>query len=188
MNAATIKIDGAGLVLFERSKRAKRVSISVKPFKGVRVAVPYGLSFKKAAEFVHTKADWIKIHLEKMKQYEKQGYFDPNPANGIDRVEAKTVLTRRLQQLAKNNGFSYNRVFIRNQRTRWGSCSTKNNISLNMKLVILPDELIDYVILHELVHTRKKDHSKAFWAEMDKLVGNAKKMASRLRSYGTGLY
>ncbi len=188
MNATTIKIDGVGLVLFERSKRAKRVSISVKPFKGVRVAVPYGLSFKKAAEFVHTKADWIKIHLEKMKQYEKQGYFDPNPTNGIDRVEAKTVLTRRLQQLAKNNGFSYNRVFIRNQRTRWGSCSTKNNISLNMKLVILPDELIDYVILHELVHTRKKDHSKAFWAEMDKLVDNAKKMASRLRSYGTGLY
>ena len=57
-----------------------------------------------------------------------------------------------------------------------------------MKLVILPDELIDYVILHELVHTRKKDHSKAFWAEMDKLVGNGKKMASRLRSYGIGLY
>ncbi len=188
MNATTIKINGVGPVLFERSKRAKRVCISVKPFKEVRVAVPYRLSFKKAEQFARTKADWIKVHLEKMKKYERQGYFNSNPADGIDRVEAKTLLTRRLQQLAKNNGFSYNRVFIRNQKTRWGSCSSKNNISLNMKLVKLPDELIGYVILHELVHTRRKDHSKAFWAEMDKLVGNGKKMASRLRSYGIGLY
>jgi len=187
-NHYIVNIAGIGPVLFEQSKRAKRVSISVKPFKGVRVAVPYGVSFKKAEEFAQTKAAWIKIHLEKMKQYERQGYFNSNPADGTDRVEAKTLLTRRLQQLVKNNGFFYNRVFIRNQKTRWGSCSSKNNISLNMKLLKLPDELIDYVILHELVHTRRKDHSKTFWTEMDKLVGNGKKMASRLRSYGIGLY
>ncbi|MFC1930119.1 M48 family metallopeptidase [Chloroflexota bacterium] len=90
--------------------------------------------------------------------------------------------------MAKHCNFSYNRVFIRNQKTRWGSCSSKNNISLNMKLVKLPDELIGYVILHELAHTRRKDHSKAFWTEMDKLVGNGKKMASRLKSYGIRLY
>ena len=183
-NSTTVKINGIGPVLFERSKRAKRVSISVKPFKGVGVAVPYGLSFKKATEFAQTKADWIKIHLEKMQQYEKEYNFRRDTAEDIDKVEAKTLLTTRLQQLAKDNGFSYNKVFIRNQKTRWGSCSSKNNISLNMKLVKLPDELIDYVILHELVHTRKKDHSKAFWSEMDKLVGNGKKMASRLRKYG----
>ena len=57
-----------------------------------------------------------------------------------------------------------------------------------MKLIKLPDDLMDYVILHELVHTRRKDHSKAFWAEMDKFVGDGKKMALRLRSYGTVLY
>jgi hypothetical protein len=188
VNDTIIEIDGVGPVLFERSKRAKRISISVKPLKGVRVAVPYRLSFKKAAQFAQIKADWIKIHLEKMKQYERQGYFNSNPADGIDREEAKTLLTMRLKQLAKNNGFSYNRVFIRNQKTRWGSCSSKNNISLNMKLVKLPDELIDYVILHELVHTRKKDHSKAFWAEMDKFVGNGKKMASKLKRHSIGLY
>ena len=187
-NAITVEIKGIGPVLFERSKRAKRVSISVKPFKGVRVAVPHGLSFKKAAQFAQTKADWIKTHLEKMRQYERQGYFNSHTADAIDREKARTQLTRRLQQLARHYNFSYNRVFIRNQKTRWGSCSTKNNISLNMKLVTLPDELIDYVILHELVHTRRKDHSKTFWLEMDKLVGNRKKMASRLKSYGSRLY
>ncbi|MFC2022980.1 M48 family metallopeptidase [Chloroflexota bacterium] len=174
-------------MIFEHSKRAKRVSISVRPFKGVRVAVPHGVSFKKAAEFSHTKEDWINIQLEKIQQYEKQGQFDFNNTE-IDRVKAKALLAIRLKRLAKDNGYSYNRVFIRNQKTRWGSCSIKNNISLNMKLVNLPDELIDYVVLHELVHTRRKDHSKAFWLEMDKLVGNGKKMALRLRKYGLGLF
>ncbi len=188
MNAKTVKINGVGLVSFERSRQAKRVSISMKPFKGVRVVVPYGLSFKKAVEFVNIKADWVKRHLEKMQQYEREYNANSNAADGIDGVEAKTLLTRRLKQLAKDNGFSYNRLYIRNQKTRWGSCSSKNNISLNMKLVKLPDEFIDYVILHELVHTRKKDHSKAFWAEMDKLVGNGKKMASRLKKYGIRLF
>ena len=59
---------------------------------------------------------------------------------------------------------------------------------MNMKLVLLSEELMDYVILHELVHTHRKDHSKAFWAEMDKLVGDGKKISSRLRKYGIGLY
>jgi len=186
-NASTINVDGVGLVLFERSRRARHVSISVKPFQGVRVAVPYGFSFQKAEEFVSSKTNWIKIHLEKMQQYEKECRFNSGVADDIDWTKAKTRLTRRLKQLAAKHGFAYNRLFIRNQKTRWGSCSGKNNISLNMKLVKLPDELIDYVLLHELVHTVKKDHSKDFWLEMDRLVGDGKKMASRLRRYGIGL-
>ncbi len=187
-NAITVEINGIGPVLFEHSKRAKRVVISVKPFKGVRVAVPYRVSFNKAEEFVHSKIDWIKKQLEKMKQYEREYDSSSGTNEVIDKEKARAVLTRRLQKLAKGNGFSYNRVFIRNEKTRWGSCSSKNNISLNMKLIKLPDELIDYVILHELVHTHKKDHSKAFWAELDTLVGDGKKISSRLKKHGIILY
>ena len=186
-NSNTVEIDGVGPVLFERSKRAKHVNISVKPFTGVRVAVPDGLSFKKAEEFVHAKTDWIQRYLYKMKQYEEKNKIVSDTSVDIDRAKAKRKLTRRLKHLAGKHGFTYNRVFIRNQKTRWGSCSYKNNISLNMKIVLLPEELMDYVILHELTHTRKKDHSKNFWAKMDKLVGNGKSMASRLREYGVGL-
>ncbi|MFC1938894.1 M48 family metallopeptidase [Chloroflexota bacterium] len=184
-DSRTVEINGVGLVLFERSKRAKRISISVKPFRGVRVAVPYRSSFRKAEEFVNTRKAWINRHLEKIKRYERK--YNYNPDN-IDKTKAKTTLVQRLKWLASNHGFSYNRVFIRNQKTRWGSCSSKNNISLNMKLVRLPDDLVDYVILHELAHTIRKDHSKAFWAEMDKLVENRKQMSSQLRSYGMELY
>jgi predicted metal-dependent hydrolase len=159
----------------------------VKPFKGVRVAVPDRRSFKQAEEFVYSKTGWILRHLEKIQQYEKECHLNSKVSESIDMVEAKRELTRRLKQLAEKHDFAYNEVFIRNQRTRWGSCSSKNNISLNMNLVRLPDELIDYVILHELLHTWKKNHSRAFWIEMDKLVGDGKYMASRLRKHSVGL-
>ncbi|MFC2068096.1 M48 family metallopeptidase [Chloroflexota bacterium] len=99
----------------------------------------------------------------------------------IDKADAKKRLTARLYRLAKEYGFTCNNVTIREQRTRWGSCSRKSNISLNVKLVLLPNELIDYVMLHELVHTRIHNHSKKFWAELDRYTGNGKVMAGRLR-------
>ncbi len=68
-NSNIINIDSVGPILFEHSKRAKHVSISVKPSKGIRVAVPSGISLKEAEEFVHVKAEWIQRHLKKMKQY-----------------------------------------------------------------------------------------------------------------------
>jgi len=185
--AITVEFNVIGPVLFERSKRAKRVVISVKPFTGVRVAVPDGLSFKKAEEFVHAKTDWIQRHLYRMKQYEKESKIVSDASVDIERAKAKRKLTRRLKHLAEKHGFTYNRVFIRNQKTRWGSCSHKNNINLNMKLVTLPNELMDYVILHELVHTRFKEHNNNFWGELNRLVGNGKGMALRLREYGVGL-
>lgn len=188
VNAITVEINGIGPVLFERSKRAKHVNISVKPFRGVRVAVPNAVSFNKAEEFVHSKITWVRTHLEKMQQYERKYRSTPGANDGIDKKRAKSILTGRLNYLAEKHGYTYNRVFIRNQRTRWGSCSGKNNISLNMKIVLLTEELMDYVILHELVHTHRKDHSKHFWTEMDKLVGDGKKISSRLRKYGMGLY
>jgi predicted metal-dependent hydrolase len=182
-----VKIDGMGQVLFERSKKAKHLSISVKPFTGVRVAVPYGLPFRKAEEFVYSKRSWIQKHVERMKQYENQAEMESIIAADIDRAKAKKKLINRLRHLANKHGFSFNRVAIRNQKTRWGSCSRNNNISLNMKLVRLPEELMDYVILHELVHTRIKNHSINFWTELNKYVGDGKKLASGLKKFGIGV-
>ena len=181
--AEHIEIDGIGQVLFERSKRAKHINISVKPFKGLRVAVPYGISFKKAKQVAQSKRSWIRKHLDKMKQVEKEHDAFTKNSIKIDRTEARKKLVNRLNELSEQHGFSYNKVFIRNQKTRWGSCSAKNNISLNMKLVRLPDEMIDYVLIHELVHTRIKNHANGFWAELNRLVGDAKGMSKRLNEY-----
>ena len=84
VNSITVEMNGVGTVLFERSKRARRVIISIKPFKGVRVAVPYRVSFNKAEEFVHSKIDWTKMQLEKMKQYEREHNLTSGVNNNID--------------------------------------------------------------------------------------------------------
>lgn len=187
-DAITVDINSLGAALFQRSKRAKHINIYLKPFRGIRVAVPDRVSFNKAEEFARSKFDWIKKQSRKMKQYEKDYHRASDANNTIDKATIKKRLTERLQYLAEKHGFTYNKVYIRNQRTRWGSCSHRNNISLNMNLIFLPEELRDYVILHELVHTNRKDHSQAFWTEMNKLVGDGKNMSSTLKKYVIGLY
>ena len=180
-NPYKINIDGIGPILLEHSKSAKRVIIYVRPLKVIRVAVPARTSFKKALAFVRVKRQWIAKHITRMEQIENQNKDLADSFASIDRAAAEKSLTNRLNHLAEKHGFTYSKVSIRNQRTRWGSCSHKKNISLNMKLVLLPEELIDYVILHELVHIRIHSHDKKFWAELDKYVGNSKIMAKRLR-------
>lgn len=182
-SSALVEIKGAGAVLFERSRRAKRLNITVKPVKGVRVAVPLWMTFEDAYKIVSAKSGWIKKHALKMEEERRKNLELLKNLPLTNRKEARKKITDRLSQLASKYGFSYNRVFIRNQKTRWGSCSAKNNINLNIKLARLPDELLDYVILHELVHTRIKNHGSQFWAELDRLLGDAKKIDAKMRPY-----
>jgi predicted metal-dependent hydrolase len=99
------------------------------------------------------------------------------------RFQAKKVLTYRVFELATEYGFSYNKVFIKNLKSKWGSCSSVNNINLNLFLMNIPDYLTDYVILHELVHTKVKNHSAEFWDMLNKYVPDAKKVDKELKNY-----
>lgn len=169
-------------VLFTKSIRARYLRITIKSGKTVKVTIPPNISYEQAQNFFFTKILWAKKHLFKFNKIEKikNAQIELSPVN---KSEAKLILTARLEKLAQEHGFNYNRVFIRNQKTRWGSCSHQNNINLNMHLTQLPQELQDYVILHELVHTKVKNHSKKYWAELDKYVGDAKIMDKRLKVY-----
>lgn len=105
------------------------------------------------------------------------------------RREAKSYLPQRLQELARQFGFSYRAVFIKNLKSRWGSCSTVNNINLNLHLMRLPDRLIDYVLIHELCHTVEKNHGPNFWALLDRCCrGEARKLDKEMKGYRTQLY
>jgi predicted metal-dependent hydrolase len=103
------------------------------------------------------------------------------------RKEAQGYLPLRVEELTNQHGFIYNKLRIKNINSRWGSCSSKNNINLSIYLMKLPDELIDYIILHELTHTIHKNHGQDFWKHLDRITGNAKGFAARVRKYRTGI-
>jgi predicted metal-dependent hydrolase len=179
----TEQIEGIGSVTFIRSAHAKHIRISIKPFKGIQVSVPPAVPLQKAFQFVNSKRNWILKHLLSVKKYEEQAVKAAKKNETIDPALAKQQLTFLLQELAKRFGFSYNKVSIRNQKTRWGSCSHNNNISLNRKILRLPDKLQEYILLHELVHTCIKDHSVKFWQKLEKILPQARKLNKELKKY-----
>jgi predicted metal-dependent hydrolase len=104
------------------------------------------------------------------------------------RKEASKYIPVRLGELAMTNGFEFSRISIKNNKSRWGSCSGTNNINLSLHLMRLPRHLSDYVILHELVHTVHKNHSKKFWSHLDAITGNAKALDKELKKYRIEIY
>lgn len=104
---------------------------------------------------------------------------------GLIRKEAKTYLPSRTKELALTHGFHINKVAVKNLKTRWGSCSSKNNINLNIHLMRLPVHLSDFIILHELCHTRHKNHGPQFHELLNRLYGDEKKLNKELKNYYT---
>ncbi len=188
MSLTTLEIEPFGGVLFARSKRAKRLSITVKPFKPIRVAVPRMVSIKKAKRYLILNLEWVKKSVARIKKIENEHRTIADNSRSICGAKAAKLLIVRLKQLADRHKLFYNRVSIRKQKTIWGSCSGKNNISLNVNIAYLPEQLQDYVLVHELAHTKVKNHSKKFWAELDKYVqGGAKELSKQMKKYRISL-
>ncbi|MCG8571159.1 MAG: M48 family metallopeptidase, partial [Spirochaetes bacterium] len=178
-----------GEIQLVKNNRAKRMSITLKPFHGVRVTVPFLVSFQLAEEFVKSKEKWIKRHLEKLKTKEQSIKGEYSQAQiEVLRKQAKEYLPKRTAELAKRHHFFYHKITIRNSKTRWGSCSSKKNLNFSLYLIQLPDYLIDYIILHELCHTKQMNHSKKFWDLMTQICPQAKKYNKEMKQYHPGYY
>ena len=183
MAKKTIDIEGLGEVVFEHSRRAKHINLSVKPFKGIRVAVPLRVSLRQAEAAARSKMAWLQKHKQRTDDFERKA-LDFQADNRVNPSVARHTIVQRLTALAAMHGFSPGKITVRNQKTRWGSCSANNNISLNMCIAQLPPELMDYILLHELVHTRIRDHGPRFWDALGQLIPNPKVLDRQLTRYG----
>jgi predicted metal-dependent hydrolase len=155
---------------FVRHPRARRYVIHVRLDGTVRVTIPRGGSKREARAFVEQQQQWIdrrrqQVALENARPRET---ISPDVEREW-RARATRELPVRLLELAEAQGLRVDRISVRNQRWRWGSCSRSGHICLNWRLVRMPPPVRDYVMLHELMHLKRMDHSPKFW----KLVAEA---------------
>jgi len=177
-----------GPVRFVKTRRARRISLTVRGSRGVRVALPWRVPFEEARRVALTKLAWIRRAQARVERARAVCCEAVEAAGRLDRCEARAVLAGRLDALAQAHGYSPGRLSVRRQGTVWGSASRAGRIQLNALLAVVPAELADYVILHELVHTRVRGHGRAFWDELERRMPDARRRQARLREYSLALF
>ena len=172
-----------------RSNR-KTVAIQVNSDLSVTVRAPRSVSEKDIEEILKKKEAWISKHIEKIKETKER--FEAEPTEKLTREkvialaeEALKVIPERVEYFAKVIGVTYGKITIRNQKTRWGSCSSKGNLNFNCLLMLAPPEVLDYVVVHELCHRKQMNHSKAFWSEVEKVLPDYKEARKWLKEDGS---
>ncbi len=181
-------LDGVGPVLFEKSRRARRIGLSIRASRGVRVVVPWRVSYEEARKIALARLGWIRRAMGRIERARVRCGDAVLAAERIDRRAARSFLSARLADLAREHGYIVKRLSIRRQGTVWGSASSSGRIQLNARLAAIPTDLADYVILHELVHTRVGGHGRAFWRELESRMPDARRRQRRLREYSLALF
>lgn len=170
-----------------RSKR-KTVAIQIKSDGRVVVRAPMGMSKAAILRLVEEKADWIEKHQAQLQRQNESA----EPAFTIEQLRqlaeaARQDLPRRAARFAPLVGVSFGRITIRAQKSRWGSCSGKGNLNFNCLLMLCPEEVRDYVVVHELCHRKEMNHSRRFWQELARVLPEYEKQRQWLKSNGTRL-
>ena len=165
-----------------RSSR-KTVSIQITPAGEVLLRCPNRMSRKEAEAFLLSKRSWIEKHLA------HRPAVAPLTPDELDWLTdaAKDDIPPRVRRLAAVLGISYGRVTIRSQHTRWGSCSAKGNLNFNCLLMLCPEEVRDYVVIHELCHRKEMNHSAPFWALVEAACPDYRTARQWLKENGAAL-
>lgn len=166
------------------SARARCLRITVYPGGELTATLPRGMGLEKLENFLRQKADWIlrKIILAKKR---KPSVFLPKASRReylVRKKEALAVAKEKLEYFGKIYGLHPAKISIRNQKTRWGSCSRNGNISLNYRIIHLPEKYRDYIIVHELCHLKVFNHSKKFWDLVAVTIPNFKAARKAIRN------
>ncbi len=180
------EIDFGGQIvkcIFKKNKQSKGIKITLKNSHVFLVSYPWFISQRRAEKFFLESKDWILRGLQNLKNTkyskllswgEKKDYFK-------NKERARALVKERLEELNKFYNFSVNRIAIRDQQTRWGSCSSKNNLNFNYRILFLPDDLVDYLIVHELCHLKEMNHSRKFWELVGEKIPDYRMKSRKLK-------
>lgn len=174
---------------YEIIKSQRRtISVEIRSDSSVLVRIPQRMTKAETKTFVDGKAEWIVSHRQQMKER-----MEANPKIRLEDRREETLklwngeggrqFLKRVSEWAGKMGVTYGRITIRDQKTRWGSCSSKGNLNFNWKLLAVPQELSDYVIVHELAHRLEMNHSPRFWAVVEQQLPDYKQLRQELKKY-----
>ncbi len=150
----------------------------------VVITSPYGVELSIIEKFVAEKRRWVFDKLQFFKSLDSKAIRTFSHKDFLENKDrALELVKERVGFYNKIYGFSFNNIFIKNQKTRWGSCSCKKNLNLNYKIVFLPEEHRDYIIVHEICHLKEFNHSKRFWALVEKALPNYLDIKKELRNH-----
>lgn len=166
-----------------RSKR-KTLALQVQTDGSVTVRAPLRLSRYKIDSFVQEHGGWVEKQRQKFAGLKKNVHAITEGERSAGKEEAKRIFPARAEYFARRMGVTYGRITIREQKTRWGSCSRAGNLNFNWKLVLMPPEILDYVVVHELAHRKEMNHSPAFWAVVEKELPDYRRRREELKRLG----
>jgi len=168
----------------KRSNRAKRMRLAVYCDGSIVVTSPFGIEKSIIEKFLADKKQWVKDKIQFFKSvdskairtFSRKDYFE-------NRDRTLALVRQRVEFFNKIYKFSFNKIYIKNQKTRWGSCSFKKNLSFNYKIVFLPQKHQDYIVVHEMCHLKEFNHSKKFWTLVEKTLPNYLDIKKELHSH-----
>jgi len=173
----------------KRHPRARRIRLAVYCDGSCVVTAPVSVSERLVEKFVAEKSSWIRearerfsalshiIFVKKNKKAQREEYI-------ATKTRAFALATERIAKWNAHYGFTFLNICIKDQKTRWGSCSKRGNLNFNYKIALLPEKLADYIIVHELCHLGEFNHSRAFWALVGETIPDYRALRSELRRVG----
>jgi predicted metal-dependent hydrolase len=161
--------------------RTARKTLAIQVKNGELIVRAPLFTFRTTIEkFVKKHRAWIEKKLQQSKKVSPLSELEIKKL----KKEAKNFIPKRVEELASEHGITYNNIRITSARTRWGSCSSKKNLSFSYRLIQVPYEVIDYVIIHELAHLKHMNHSKKFWSHVEGMMSDYKEKEKWLKKHG----
>jgi len=179
----TIQLCSGTIAEYEirKSRRAKRSSLTLYPDGRLVAVIPWFRTTLTAIRLVNQHKAWIEKQLKKIKVKPNRTLPSITKRNRhIYAKQASLLFTTRVEYFSKLHGFNYNRVCTKIMRSQWGSCSPKKNLNFNIKLIFLPEDLIDYIVVHELCHLKEMNHGRRFWNLVTNILPDYKAREKRL--------
>ena len=182
------KADGRGEIRISVIRSARKsLGLEVRDANTVLARILTRVSDRELKAFVENHRSWILEKTAVMAEREENRKSTPAPPPELlsktDRMKIQLKIGKRVRHYCEAMGVTVGYVTVKNQKTRWGSCSAKGNVNFNYQLAFLPDELLDYVVIHELAHRRHMNHSRAFWAEVEKYCPDYLERREQLKEY-----